>query len=164
MTTFEISPITADELAAVRLSGRDASGNPVVHLAATGGEPLRCCLRDALPGEACILFGYQPKIPGTGSPYVEIGAVFAHAEECDTPNQTAYPQDWLRRPQVLRAYDSRGWIHPATTTHDGSDPAAALDAVLAAEGVVEVHSRNIAYGCYMFTARPQTRLSPAPPT
>lgn len=154
MTTVEITAISLAELDQVRTSGRDVSGNPVARLTAAGGEPLRCCLRDAQPGEACLLFGYQPHIPTDASPYVEIGAVFAHAEACAPPTQSGvYPADWRHRPQVLRAYDEHGWIHPATTTHDGSDPVAALEAVLAAEGVVEVHSRNIAYGCYMFTAR-----------
>jgi len=153
MTTFTIQPISAEELTEVRTSGLDVSGNPVVPLTANGGEPLRCCLRNAHAGEECILFGYQPQLPGEASPYAEIGAVFAHAGECAAPDTDAYPSDWLSKAQVLRAYDSRGWIHPATTTHDGTDPVAAIEAVLAADGVVEVHSRNIAYGCYMFTAR-----------
>ena len=153
MTTFTIQPISTEELKEVRTSGLDVSGSPVVHLTANGGEPLRCCLRNAHAGEECILFGYQPKLPGEASPYTEIGAVFAHAGECAAPDTDAYPSDWLSKAQVLRAYDSRGWIHPATTTHDGTDPVAAIEAVLAADGVVEVHSRNIAYGCYMFTAR-----------
>ena len=51
---------------------------------------------------------------------------------------------------MLRAYDARGWIHPSTRVHDGSDPEAAIAAVLAHQDVVEVHSRNVAYGCYMF--------------
>jgi hypothetical protein len=55
---------------------------------------------------------------------------------------------------VLRAYDERGWIHPATRLHDGSDPESAIAAVLAQPGVVRVHSRNVAYGCYMFTVTP----------
>jgi hypothetical protein len=37
--------------------------------------------------------------------------------------------------------------------HDGSDPDTAVAAVLAEPGVVEVHSRNVAYGCYMFAVR-----------
>ena len=77
--------------------------------------------------------------------------MFVHAEPCGGPTDTGYPSEW-RRPQVLRAYDERGWIHPATTTHDGTDPEAALARVLATPGVVEVHSRNVAYGCYMFAA------------
>jgi hypothetical protein len=51
---------------------------------------------------------------------------------------------------VLRAYDDRGWIHDATTVHDGENPEAVIAAMLAEPGVVEIHSRNIAYGCYMF--------------
>jgi hypothetical protein len=35
--------------------------------------------------------------------------------------------------------------------HDGTDPEAAIAKVLAHPEVVEVHSRNVEYGCYMFT-------------
>ena len=150
-TAFRIQAIAASVLNAVRSGGLDASGNPPVTVTATGGEPVRCCLRDARPGEELILFGYEPPLPP--SPYREIGAVFAHAAQCEGPGDASqYPNDWIGRPQVLRAYDERGWIHEATTTHDGSDPANALADVLAQPGVVQVHSRNIAYGCYMFTA------------
>jgi len=118
---------------------------------AEGGEPIRCCLRDARPGEQLRLVNYEPPLPP--SPYREVGAVFVHAEPCSGPEEsTAYPADWRGRPQVLRAYDERGWIHPATRTHDGTDPEGALAEVLAQPGVVQVQSRNVAYGCYMFTA------------
>jgi len=160
-TAFLIRPIPATQLDAVRSSGTDLSGHPVQLLPDADGEPLRCCLRNARPGEKIILFGYEPPIPGDASPYREIGAVLAHAEECGAPYLSEnYPDDWKGRPQVLRAYDSRGWIHPATTTHDGTDPAGALTRVLAEPGVVEVHSRNIAYGCFMFRAT--TRLLNVP--
>jgi hypothetical protein len=153
MYMFRIRAIPAAEIDAVRSSGRDVSGTAVETFAAAGGEPLRCCLRDARPGEQCLLFGYEPTLPGPAGPYREVGAVFAHTDRCTGPERTdAYPDDWRGRQQVLRAYDHRGWIHPATTTHDGSDPAAALRDVLAQPGVAEVHSRNVAYGCYMFAA------------
>jgi hypothetical protein len=146
---FRIAAIPAETLAEVRATGRDVSGNPVEQLIAAGGEPLRCCLRDARAGEACILFGFEPKIPA--SPYRELGAVFAHVESCGGPECIdAYPAEWLGRPQVLRAYDERGWIHNATTTHDGSDPGSAIAKILADPSVIQLHSRNIAYGCYMF--------------
>ncbi len=152
-TAVRIRPIPAAHLDAVRATGRDVSGRPVQTLTDAAGEPLRCCLRNARAGEQVILFGYEPPIPGDGSPYREIGPVIAHADDCAAPDGWAdYPPDWRGRPQVLRAYDERGWIHPATTTHDGSDPVAALAAVLAEPGVVEVHSRNVAYGCFMFVA------------
>jgi len=127
-----------------------ATDPSTVHSVAGGGEPLRCCLRNAADGEELLLFNYEPPLPD--SPYRERGAVFAHAGECPGPANGDYPADWLGKPQALRAYDARGWIHPATRTHDGANPSAALAEVLAAPGVVEVHSRNLAYGCYMFAA------------
>lgn len=151
---FRIHVIPSEVLDAVRVAGADANGSPVARVTGvTGREPLRCCLRNARIGEEMILFNYEPPLPP--SPYREIGAVYvhAHAAECDGPaDLTSYPAEWIGRSQVLRAYDERGWIHPATTTHDGRDPAKSIAEVLAQPGVVEVHSRNIAYGCYMFTA------------
>lgn len=153
--TYEIHALPAATLDTVRASGLDASGNPVERVTATGGEPLRCCLRDAAAGEGLMLFGYEPPLPP--SPYREVGAVFAHAEPCAGPAADAtrgYPDGWRGRAQVLRAYDERGWIHPATRVHDGGDPEAAIARVLAEPGVVQAHSRNVAYGCYMFTVVP----------
>ncbi|MEV6488859.1 DUF1203 domain-containing protein [Actinoplanes sp. NPDC051633] len=150
MTTYQIHALPGPLLDEVRRSGRDTSGNPVAHVEASGGEPVRCCLRDAAAGERLILFGYEPVLPAA-SPYREIGAVFAHAEACDGPASSAgYPADWYGRPQVLRAYDERGWIHPSTRTHDGADPEGQIKAILDHPEVVEIHSRNIAYGCFMF--------------
>jgi hypothetical protein len=147
---YRIHAIAPDAVDKVRVNGSDVSGNPVEHVVARGGEPLRCCLRDAVADEELLLFGYEPALPA--SPYREIGAVFAHAAPCGgPPSDRNYPPDWLGRPQVLRAYDRRGWIHPATQVHDGSDPEAVIAAILADSTVAQVHSRNIAYGCYMFS-------------
>jgi len=145
MTTYEIHALDPGLLDEVR-----RSGTTVEHVEARGGEPLRCCLRDATPGERMILFNHEPVLPAP-SPYREVGAVYAHAEPCDGARPSEYPTDWYGRPQVLRAYDERGWIHPATRTHDGTDPVGQIKAVLDHPGVVEIHSRNIAYGCYMFS-------------
>lgn len=132
---YEIRPLT------VRGDG--------VAVVAAGGEPLRCCLRDASAGEELVLFNYSPPLPAP-SPYEERGAVFTHASPCGGPDSAGYPPEWAGRPQVLRAYDERGWIHPATRVHDGTDPDAAIAAVFAHPEVVAVHSRNVAYGCFMF--------------
>jgi uncharacterized protein DUF1203 len=153
MTPFEVHAIPEPVLAAAR------AGHATEYHVAAGGEPLRCCLRDTTAGEEIILFNYRPPLPD--SPYRETGAVFAHARPCPGPERAAaYPADWLARPQVLRAYDERGRIHPATRTHDGTDPVGQLSEVLATPGVAWAHSRNIAYGCYMFTA---TRVGVDPP-
>jgi len=52
---------------------------------------------------------------------------------------------------VLRAYDERGWIHetPGSTTA-ATRTGPSVD-IFAAPEVVLIHSRNIAYGCYMFS-------------
>ena len=132
------------------------TGSPPVAVTCSTGvpsmsTPVRCCLTDAEPGADLLLMGYRPPLPA--SPYVETGAVFVHATPCAGPaSTTSYPEAWRSRPQVLRAYDERGWIHPATRTHDGTDPEQVLAHVLAEPGVVEVHSRNIGYGCFMFSA------------
>jgi hypothetical protein len=145
---FQIHAISDEILTGVRASGRDVSGHPVEPAVATGGEPLRCCLRDARPGEDLILFGYEPPLPA--SPYREIGAVFAHAAACPGGPAAGYPAEFRGRRQVLRAYDARGWIHPAPRVDDGSDPEAAIAEILADPDVDRIHSRNVAYGCYMF--------------
>ncbi|TDC75651.1 DUF1203 domain-containing protein [Streptomyces hainanensis] len=147
---FLIHALPAEALADVRERGIDAFGVPAERITATGGEPARCCLRDAAPGEEMLLFGYEPPLPAV-SPYREVGAVFAHAEPCAGPGDvTRYPADWHGRAQVLRAYDAHGRIHDATTVHDGRDPERAIAEILATPGVVRIHSRNVAWGCYMF--------------
>jgi Protein of unknown function (DUF1203) len=149
-TAFQVHALPAQALDAVRTTGVDVSGNAIERMLTTGGEPLRCCLRNAEPGEQAILFGFEPAIPA--SPYREIGAVFAHAQPCGGPARVdGYPADWLGKPQVLRAYDRRGWIHNSTRLHDGTDPEAVIAAMLADPDVAQVHSRNVAYGCYMFS-------------
>ena len=146
MTTFTVHAIPADVVDQLR----EVSGSASATWTAKGGEPVRCCLRDAVPGEELLLVNYEPPLPA--SPYREVGAVFVHAQACAGPSDDGYPAEWSRRPQMLRASDDRGWIPPASTTHDRSSPEGVLATVLAQPGVVQVHSRNIAYGCYMFTA------------
>ncbi len=145
---FRVHALPPELLARVRASGADASGNAVVALDADGGEPLRCCLRNARAGEAIILFGYEPPIGA--SPYRELGAVFAHAHQCAGPvDGDRYPEAWRGRPQVVRSYDRRGWIRDAVV-HDGAQPEHEIARLLADPEVVQVHSRNVAYGCFMF--------------
>ncbi|MGW1991524.1 DUF1203 domain-containing protein [Embleya sp. NPDC001921] len=153
--TFVVRAIPAEVLASVRATGLDVSGHPVESHTAGGGEPLRCCLRDTEEGERLILFGYEPPLPA--SPYREIGPVFAHADACPGPVGDSYPPQWRARRQVFRAYDARGRIHPTSRVHDTDDPEPALAEILADPEVTEIHSRNITYGCFMFTiVRPST--------
>lgn len=49
-----IHDLPTDVLERMRGSDPDL---PVERMVAEGGEPLRCCLRAARPGEACLLAG-----------------------------------------------------------------------------------------------------------
>jgi len=151
-SAFRLLPMPAEVLADARAGRPDAEGHPPVPVNADGGEPVRCCRTDAAVGDALLLLAFRPALPGDDSPYQEVGAVYVHAQPCGHSPSGEYPEAWRRRPQVLRAYDERGWIHPATRVHDGTDPERELAEVLETPGVVAVHSRNVAYGCWMFTA------------
>jgi hypothetical protein len=140
MSDFEVHAIPASVIDTVRPGAE--------HLSAGGGEQLRCCLRRAEPGEDIMLFSYELPLPP--GPYRERGPVFAHAAPCDGPADPGYPAAFRHLPQVLRAYDVEGRIHPATRLHDGRDPERELAEVLADPAVVQVHSRNPAYGCFLF--------------
>ncbi|MBG0565824.1 DUF1203 domain-containing protein [Actinoplanes aureus] len=154
MTGYRIDAIPGEVLREVRERGLDVSGNPVERVTAGGGEPLRCCLRDAGAGEELILFGYEPPLPAAG-PYREVGAVFAHREACAGPVGRGYPAGWHGRAQVFRAYDERGWIHPASTVDDGTDPEGTIRGILADPSVRLVHTRNVTYGCFMLAIVPE---------
>src|SRR5690348_18082790 len=103
---FQIHALSERALAQVRATGVDATGRAAEHRVAEGGEPLRCCLRDAKRGERLVLFAHALDLPD--SPYRETGPVFAHAESCAGPvSTTAYPQDWYGRPQVIDRKSTR---------------------------------------------------------
>ncbi|MFR9777918.1 DUF1203 domain-containing protein [Micromonospora sp. MS34] len=147
-TGYLIQPLPNEVLAEVRRTGLDAGGRPVERATAEGGEPLRCCLRDALAGEPLLLFGYAPELPD--GPYRELGPVFAHDADCPGPDDASgYPADWRGRPQVLRAYDRRGRI-VGGRLHDGDDPETVVAELLTDPAVERLHSRNVVYGCFMF--------------
>jgi Protein of unknown function (DUF1203) len=147
-TSFLIQPLPAAVLAEVRRTGLDAAGRPAERSTAGGGEPLRCCLRDAGPGEPLLLFGYAPPLPE--GPYREVGPIFAHDADCPGPaDVTGYPADWRGRSQVLRAYDGRGRI-VGGRLHDGREPEAVVAELFADPVVDRLHSRNVVYGCFMF--------------
>jgi hypothetical protein len=150
---FFYQAIAADELDAIRAAGRDEAGNPLdVQIDQDGGAPLRCCLREARPGERLLLIAYIP--PGTAGAYAERGPVFVHAERCDgylTPNE--YTPEFAHRQQVVRAYDGQGRLADGVLAADGRQAQAVIGELLARPGVELVHLRNVGYGCYNCAVR-----------
>lgn len=145
---IRIVPLPDIFLARVR-AGADDQGQPVECHVAQGGEPLRDCLRPALPGEAILLASYCPFT--VAGPYKEYGPVFISASSQPAPRLDAMPMDgeqpYLGASFVLRAYSGEERIVDAILT-TASTATRDLDAFLARDDVALVLARFAAYGCY----------------
>lgn len=146
-------PIPAADLRQIRAAGTDEAGNRLtVQTEAAGGSPLRCCLRESLPGERVLLIAYTP--PGPRGAYAERGPVFIHAEPCGgylTPGQ--YPPGLSHRQRVVRGYDWEGQITGGVLVSDGVQALAVISELMAQPPVAFLQLRNVGPGCYNFTVR-----------
>jgi hypothetical protein len=153
-TGFRVTALPAGDLERIRARGADDFGNALepVTVTTTGGTPLRCCLRDAEPGERVVLIAYRPA--AVGGPYAEVGPVFVHAEACaGYADEARYPEGFRARNQLLRAYDARG-RQVENVVVDGPAAERAITDLLGRPGVAYLHSRNVLAGCYMFAVHP----------
>jgi len=150
---FRFEPIRAGILDGIRAIGADEAGNPLtVQTDTGGGSPLRCCLRETVPGERVLLIAYTP--PGGRGGYAERGPVFIHAEPCDgyrTPDR--YPPGLSHRQQVVRAYNRDGRIADGVLVEDGEQAMTAIRELLARPEITLVQLRNVGFGCYNFAVR-----------
>ncbi|HYJ69448.1 MAG TPA: DUF1203 domain-containing protein [Nocardioidaceae bacterium] len=157
VTSLRIHAIEASTLRRLRAQGHDDFGHRwEPRIAHEGGEPLRCCLRDARPGDSIVLISYAPvgESAGDAGSYDEVGPVFVHADECGGPaDQDRYPSEWMTRSQVLRAYRANGTIAGGVRLKPGDDRDDAARRLLADPEVAFLHSRNVVYGCYMLEIR-----------
>ena len=152
-TTLVFDPIPPARLGEIRAAMTDEAGHRLaVRVDAAGGNPLRCCLRETLPGEEVLLISYTP--PGASGAYAERGPVFIHAQPCPgylTPGQ--YPPGLRHRQQVVRAYDHQGQIYDGIVVSDGEEAETVIRSLLTRSDVALVHLRNVGYGCYNFAVR-----------
>nr|WSS68899.1 DUF1203 domain-containing protein [Streptomyces sp. NBC_01175] len=164
MTTYEARPIGPDALKELRTS--DDAGRPCVPYTATeGGEPLRCCLRGAGPGERIALVSYAPLrrwAAGTGArpgAYDEQGPVFIHAGECGGPaaDRAGYPFSRAGALRAVRRYNAAGEIVGGRLLEIPADEERGYDEALAEAfadpEVALVHVRAVEYGCLHFEVR-----------
>jgi hypothetical protein len=144
----KIIPLPAAWLDRVR-AGIDDLGQPVERHLATGGEPLRDCLRRALPGEAILLASYCPFT--VAGPYREYGPVFVSSAGGESPALDRLPlqgeRPYLGASFVLRAYSQEERIVDARVSSPQA-AAADLDGFFARSEVAFVLARFTAYGCY----------------
>ncbi|MGH3395705.1 MAG: DUF1203 domain-containing protein, partial [Streptosporangiaceae bacterium] len=138
---LSFEPIPAAVLRQTRTAMSDEAGNLLTaQVTAEGGSPLRCCLRETVPGEQVLLIAYTP--PGTSGAYAERGPVFVHAEPCPgyvTPDQ--FPPALSHRQQVVRAYDRQGRIADGVLVADGEHAQTVIRELLARPDVELVHLR-----------------------
>jgi uncharacterized protein DUF1203 len=136
----------------VRSAGADGHGNRLVPFAATGqGEPLRCCLRYAEPGEQITLISYAPfEHP---SVWREVGPVYIHAGRCEGYTPTGrLPGQLATGPRVLRTYradDTMNYEHN-TVVIDEADLEPIIERLLGEPDVATVHVRTLAPQCFLY--------------
>jgi len=161
--TFEVRGIYPDVLARLRVAD-DAGHAPRLVTEEAGGNPLRCCLRTSKPKERVALVSYAPLRQWAGEtgadpgPYDEVGPVFIHAEPCDGPSGTGYPEEFIGWQRMFRAYRADGTIllgRLASADEVGDEAAAhrLLDEIFADPEVAVVHARALEFGCFTFEIR-----------
>ena len=147
-TPFRIVPMPAAYLERVR-AGTDDLAQPAERHLASGGEPLRDCLRRARAGEEILLASYCPFT--VAGPYKEYGPVFVSGAGGEAPLLDALPlhgdAPYLGAGFVLRAYSADERIVDArlSTPHAAT---ADLDAFFVRDDLAFVLARFAAYGCY----------------
>ena len=146
--SLRIAPLPPEYLVRVR-AGLDDLGQPVERHIASGGEPLRDCLRRAMPGEAILLASYCPFT--VAGPYKEYGPVFVSASPQPESPPDALPlggeRPYLGSSFVLRAYSREERIVDARL----SNPGAAIDdlaTLFERPDTAFVLARFPTYGCY----------------
>jgi hypothetical protein len=147
-----VQAINPAHLEVVRTTGGDGHGNQLRPFAATGqGEPLRCCLRYAEPGEQITLISYAPL--ENPSVWREVGPVYIHAARCEGYNPTGrLPEQLATGPRVLRTYradDTMNYEHNTVVT-DELDLEPIIDRLLSNPDVTTVHVRTLAPQCFLY--------------
>jgi Protein of unknown function (DUF1203) len=144
--TLRYVPIPAEIAENARRTRRDAFGHDLEVQRDTG--PCRVCLRISKAPENSLPLSYQP-LPDR-NPYAEVGPIFIHDHDC-APYRAldAFPEDFVERELVLRAYDGEGKIFDAAVAPSGQGARIAAEFLSNAD-VHEVHVRHTTYTCFDF--------------
>jgi hypothetical protein len=126
------APLTADPDAV-----RVLAGEP-------NAFPCRRCLRDAEPGEALLLLGYDPFLGA--SPYAGRGPIYVHEHDCAPFAGEGLPDQLTRRLLSVRAYDDRHMLVDAEVT-EGAELEFVAERMLGGKAAY-LHVHNARPGCF----------------
>jgi hypothetical protein len=151
-STLIVHAIDPARLDRIRATGTDGHGNAVRPFAACGdGEPLRCCLRFARPGEQIALISFAPFTHP--SVWTEVGPVYIHATRCEGYATTdRLPGELATGPALLRTYradDTMNYDHNTVVT-EHSELTPIVQRLLAEPEVATVHARSLRPQCFWY--------------
>lgn len=139
-------PISTHLAARVRQTRKDDFGHDAVVY--RDAAPCRVCLRIGAVPENLLLLSYRPL--DDCNPYAEVGPIFIHEDPCEPYSAfDAFPEDFVSREVVIRAYDREGRIAAAMVAQPGLGADAAAEFLRNPE-IAEVHVRHVSYTCYDF--------------
>jgi Protein of unknown function (DUF1203) len=146
-STHAIDPTRLD---AIREAGTDGHGNVFAPYPASGdGEPLRCCLRFARPGESIALISFAPFLEA--SPWREVGPVYVHAERCAGHSSEHLPEELRTGPRLLRTYRPDGTMNYEHNTLVGEeDIEPYVSKLIAMPDVAMVQVRTVLPQCFLY--------------
>ena len=151
-TRLLVQAIVPERLDRVRADGSDGHGNQLQVFTASGqGEPLRCCLRYARPGEQIALISYAPF--NHPSVWTEVGPVYVHAAKCaGYTTANVLPEQLRTGPRVLRTYDNNDTMNYEHNTiiPDAAELEPIIKRLLGEPDVSTVHVRTLAPQCFLY--------------
>lgn len=149
-TTYQISPLSLEEAAALR-----SQGGRLYVADAVPGFPCRRCLRDADIGDEMLLVSHDPF--DETSPYRCASPIFLHRTTCatdpadaDTAPDQDLPLQLTRRQLSVRAFDDQAMMIDAAVI-DGTDLDETLRRFFGEELTELVHVHNAGRGCWATT-------------
>lgn len=147
---LHVHPISAVELDDVRRHRVDRFGNVPEPFTSTGGDQLRCCLRESRVEEKLWVIAHAPLT--AQRPWREVGPVFVHADPCDGYDPArGLPAFFGHRPRVLRSYDAeQQMVYTGNrVARPADDLGDLLQTLLADSRIEEVHVRNLEAQCFL---------------
>lgn len=146
--SFRILPLPTEFLDKVRVLRRDDQGQQVQPFtSSTGGEPLRCCLRRARPGEELALVSFSPF--ALQNAFKELGPIYVHVDSCPGVQDAGrLSADFDASQLSFRAY-SHDQVIVGATLAPGTRAADTVAELLTRPDVAHVDARFAGYGCFL---------------